>query len=67
MTTESRKTSVEDRPTNRVQQAAQAYVPGSNGRVWPGSDRLSSDRLSMGRRLDVDAVLKRSVRKVVTE
>jgi hypothetical protein len=42
--------------------AAALSIPTSNKRTSPVSDSVS-----MGRRLDVDAVLERSLRKVVTE
>ena len=59
---DSKKSSDEDLPKNRAQAAAELYVSRSDKQVSPGSNPVS-----MGRRLDVDAVLKRSVRQVATE
>jgi len=59
---DSRESSDEDLTKESAQAAAELHIPRSKQRISPDSDPVS-----MVRRLDVDAVLKRSVRKVVTE
>jgi hypothetical protein len=60
---DSRETSDEDLTKHRAQAAAELYMPRSNEQ-HSGS---GSDRVSTARRLDVDAVLERSLRRVVNE
>ncbi len=57
----SRETGNEEPTQNRAPAAMDPYTSKSNGQI-PGSDSRS-----LGRRLDVDAVLERSFRKVVSE
>lgn len=59
---DSKESSPEDLTKNRAPAAVELNMPRSNEPSNAGSDPIS-----MGRRLDVDAVLERSVRKVVTE
>ena len=59
---DSRETGDENLTQHRAQAAADPLVPRSNKRTSPGSQIVSR-----GRRLDVDAVLERSVRRVETE
>ena len=49
-------------PQNRARAAIEAHTSKSDERISPGLDRVSR-----GRRLDVDAVLARSLPKVVGE
>ena len=55
---------IKDEPTsqNRARAAIEAYTSKSDERIAPSSDPVSHKR-----HLDVDAVLARSVRKVVSE
>ncbi len=59
---ESTETVDEINKNNLAQSAAELDIPRPDKRVSPGLDPVS-----LGRRLDVDAVLERSVRKVVTD
>jgi isochorismate synthase EntC len=60
--TDSSKTSDADLVKGRDQATAEIHIPAPNKVVSPRPHTISS-----GRRLDVDAVLERSVRKVGTE
>ena len=60
--TDSRESTDQDVTEDRAPAATEFYIPRSKQRISPASDPVS-----MVRRLDVDAVLERSVRKVVTE
>ena len=59
---DSSETSDADLAKGGEQTTAEGYVPVSSKRITPDTRSISS-----GRRLDVDAVLERSVRKVVPE
>jgi hypothetical protein len=58
----SREVKDEQTTQNRARAAIEAYTSKSDEGISPGSNPISH-----GRRLDVDAVLARSVREVVSE